>query len=281
MKKKLANFKKVGVVLKPKGDIEKIRNSFFKVKEIFEKFGGEVLLDSLSATRVSILGVDFEVMAEEADFLVALGGDGTLISLARRSYRYNKPILGVNIGNLGFLTDINPTRLAPFLEDLRKGNYRIENRIVLQIEYKNKRLYAFNDVVVTKDVLSSMIHVNVKVDGSPMNHYFGDGVIFSTPTGSTAYNLSAGGPVVYPLSDTIVITPICPHSLTQRPVVIPAHFQIEANTDGVAKLILDGQEIFPMDAIKITKAEKPVNLIHNHSRHYFSVLREKLHWGGK
>jgi len=274
-------FKKVGIVLKPKGDVEGIRNSFFKVKEVFESFGFEVLLDSLSATRVSLLGVDFEVMAEEADFLVALGGDGTLISLARRSYKYDKPILGVNIGNLGFLTDINPTRLPKFLEELKRGEFRIENRMVLKVKYGEKCLYAFNDVVVTKDVLSSMIYVNVEVDGSPMNRYFGDGVIFSTPTGSTAYNLSAGGPVVYPLSDTIVITPICPHSLTQRPVVLPANFRLGVSAEGVAKLILDGQEIFPMAPIQITKAEKPVKLIHRKGRNYFSVLREKLNWGSR
>ncbi|MRJ06167.1 MAG: NAD(+) kinase, partial [Epsilonproteobacteria bacterium] len=273
--------RKVGIILKPKGDKEKIRKYYFKVKHIFEKFGYEVFLDAFSAKMVSLLGVNFDVMAQEVDFLVALGGDGTLISVARRGYFYDKPILGVNIGNLGFLVDINPYTLPQFLEELEEGKYRIEERLVLEVVYSSHSLYAFNDVVVSKDVLSSMIYVDVDINGYYLNSYFGDGVIFSTPTGSTAYNLSAGGPIVYPLTDTLIITPICPHSLTQRPLVIPSHFSLKVKSRGVSQLILDGQEIFPMKGeVEIKKAQKPVKLLHRAGRNYFQVLRQKLNWGG-
>lgn len=270
----------MGVVLKPKGEVEGIRKSYLAVKRSFEEAGIKVVLDSFSAKMISLLGVDFEVMAQEVDLLVALGGDGTLISVARRSYRYQKPILGVNIGKLGFLTDINPGNLPQFLRELQEGKYRIEERIILKVHYNRKSLYAFNDVVVTKDVLSSMIYVDVDIGESHLNSYFGDGVIFSTPTGSTAYNLSAGGPVVYPLTETIIVTPICPHSLTQRPLVLPDTFKLKVKSRGFSQLILDGQEIFPMEGeILIEKGEQRVKLLHRYDRNYFEVLRQKLNWG--
>jgi NAD+ kinase len=153
--------------------------------------------------------------------------------------------------------------------------------MVIEIEYKNRSLYAFNDVVISKDVISSMINIQIDTNESFLNTYRGDGLIISTPTGSTAYNLSAGGPVVYPLTESFIITPICPHSLTQRPLVIPSNFVLEAKVkENFAKLILDGQEIYDLnDRITLKKAKKPAKLIHRLERNYFDVLREKLHWG--
>jgi len=220
-------------------------------------------------------------MCKEANFLVALGGDGTLISLARRAYKYDKPILGINAGNLGFLTDINPENIEEFLDKFLNKEYRIDERMVIEIDFEGKKLYAFNDVVISKDVISSMIHIKVDTNESFLNTYRGDGLIISTPTGSTAYNLSAGGPVVYPLTEGFIFTPICPHSLTQRPLVLPSDFELEIEVkEKMAKLIIDGQEIYNMNnKIKIKKAKRKAKLIHRVERNYFEVLREKLNWG--
>jgi NAD+ kinase len=271
---------KAGFVLKPKNTLE-IKNEFLKIKEIFEKYNIEVLLDSISARAIGLRGVDFEDLCKSVDFIVALGGDGTLISVTRRAYKFDKPVLGINLGNLGFLTDINPDNVEEFLKKFLKGEYRIDERMVIEIEYKKRKLYAFNDVVISKDVITSMINIKVDTNESFLNTYRGDGLIVSTPTGSTAYNLSAGGPVVYPLTESFILTPICPHSLTQRPLVLPSNFELKAKVkENFAKLILDGQEIFDLnDKITIKKAKKPAKLIHRLERNYFDVLREKLHWG--
>ncbi len=271
---------KAGFVLKPKNTAA-LKETFLKIKSIFEKKHIDVLIDSFSAKALGLLGVDFEEMCSNVDFIVALGGDGTLISVSRRAYRYDKPVLGINAGYLGFLTDINPDNIDEFLEQFLEGKYRIDERMVIEIIYKNKKLYAFNDVVISKDVISSMINIQVDTNESFLNTYRGDGLIFSTPTGSTAYNLSAGGPVVYPLTESFILTPICPHSLTQRPLVLPSNFILDVKVkENVAKLIIDGQEIYSLeDKIILKKAQKPIKLIHRLKRNYFDVLREKLHWG--
>ena len=271
---------KAGFVLKPK-NTSSLKSTFFKIKKIFEKKNIEVLIDSFSAKALGLLGIDFNEMCSSVDFIVALGGDGTLISVCRRAYKYDKPILGINAGNLGFLTDINPDNIEEFLNQFLSGKYRIDERMVIEISFKDKILYAFNDVVISKDVISSMINIQVDTNESFLNTYRGDGLIFSTPTGSTAYNLSAGGPVVYPLTESFIVTPICPHSLTQRPLVLPSSFILEVKVkEDFAKLIIDGQEIYSInEKIVLKKAQKPTKLIHRLERNYFDVLREKLHWG--
>ena len=271
---------KAGFVLKPK-DTYKIKDMFLKIRSVFEKYNIEVLLDLVSAKSIGLLGIEFESMCKQVDFIVALGGDGTLISVSRRAYKFDKPILGINAGNLGFLTDINPDNIEEFLKDFLKGNYRIDERMVIEIEYKEKTLYAFNDVVISKDVISSMINIQVDTNERFLNTYRGDGLIFSTPTGSTAYNLSAGGPVVYPLTESFILTPICPHSLSQRPLILPSDFIITAEVkENISKLIIDGQEIYSLDSkIILKKAKRKAKLIHRVERNYFDVLREKLNWG--
>jgi NAD+ kinase len=271
-----------GFVLKPKNTY-KIKDVFLEIKKIFEKKGIEVLIESMSAKSIGLLGIEFDELCKRSDFLVALGGDGTLISVSRRAYKYDKPILGINAGNLGFLTDINPDNIEEFLDKFLKGEYRIDERMVIEIEYEGGNIYAFNDAVISKDVISSMINIKVDTNESFLNTYRGDGLIIATPTGSTAYNLSAGGPIVYPLTESFILTPICPHSLTQRPLILPSNFILEVEVkEKFAKLIIDGQEIYDLkDKIKIKKAKKPAKLIHRLERNYFDVLREKLKWGEK
>ncbi|MEF3191234.1 MAG: NAD(+)/NADH kinase [Campylobacterales bacterium] len=278
--------KKVGIILRP--STPQLKEYFIRVKTAFEKYGSEVLLDSLSAGMIGLVGVPFEQMCKESSLLVSIGGDGTLISLARRSYRYNKPILGIHVGRLGFLTDIPAEEIESFIEKIYKKEFVIDQRMVIEARLERgkriKKFYAFNDIVLSKNSFTTMIHLKAFVDTKLLNVYYGDGLIISTPTGSTAYNLSAGGPIVYPLTESFIITPICPHALTQRPLVLPAKFEIKLETedDGVV-IVVDGQEIenfAKTERLSITIAPRPIRMIHRKERDFFDVLREKLGFGG-
>jgi len=279
------NIKKVGVILRPSSP--EIKEQFLQVKKSFEAKGIEVVLDNNSAQMVGLMGQSFELVCENSDVLVTLGGDGTLISAVRRSHDYNIPVFGIHAGKLGFLADIDLAELDEFIDKLVVGDYRIDKRAVLRAELITKegsiKLVAFNDIVMTRPSISKMIHLDTFVDSKPFNTYYGDGVIVSTPTGSTAYNLSAGGPVLFPLTQVFALTPISPHSLTQRPVVLPGHFTIEIKTsDASALVVVDGQDMYDFgsgDVIRIRLSGKSAQLIHRNEFNYFEVLKEKLSWG--
>ena len=276
---------RVGVVLRP--STPQLKQSYYELEKIFNKHNIEVSIDSLSGGMIGVMGMDFELLCKNSDILVTLGGDGTLISTVRRSYRFNKPVFGVYAGRLGFLADIDLHELDSFVEKLVEGHYRVDERAILEATFMQNgtqtTLYAFNDIVLTRPSVSNMIHVETLVDKQPFNTYYGDGVIVSTPTGSTAYNLSAGGPVLFPLTNVFALTPICPHSLTQRPVVLPGHFPIEMKTpQDKALMIVDGQDKIEFEAgqsIQIKLASQKVKLIHREEFNYFDVLKEKLGWG--
>ena len=273
-----------GIVIKPGGS--DLRDIYKKVKKAFEKEGIRVKLDQASAQIIGEKdGVPFEELCKSCDILVSLGGDGTLISVARRSYRYHKPVLGINVGTLGFLTDVQPNDIEDFVKKLKKGEFRIDTRMMIEVSIlgKKEHIVSFNDVVITRPAVSKMIHIDTFIGDDLLNSYYGDGLIISTPTGSTAYNLSAGGPVVYPFTNAFIFTPICPHSLTQRPLVLPGEFEIKVSTRSKSALIvIDGQDMYeftPDDVVLIKKAPVGAKLIHRKERNYFNVLREKLGWG--
>jgi len=277
--------KKVGVIIRP--STPELKASFFELKEILKRYDIEVYLDSISGGMIDIMGMDFDLLCKECDSLLTLGGDGTLISTVRRSFSYKIPIFGVYAGSLGFLADVSMDELDAFALNLSKGNYRIDERSVLEAtaikNEKEIKIHAFNDIVFTRPSISNMIHVETLVDNKAFNTYHGDGVIVSTPTGSTAYNLSAGGPVLFPLTKVFTLTPICPHSLTQRPVVLPGEFSIEMKTDdSKALIIIDGQDMHEFnkgDSIHIKLSNNYARLIHRNEFNYFEVLKEKLGWG--
>jgi len=277
--------KRIGVILRPSSP--ELKESYFNVEKIFNKYNIEVTIESISGAMIGIMGMDFNNLCNKCDVLVTLGGDGTLISAVRRSFKYDVPVFGVYAGNLGFLADINIEELDEFVSHLVKGEYRVDERSILEAKfYENENevtIYAFNDIVITRPSVSNMIHIETLVDSKAFNTYYGDGVIVSTPTGSTAYNLSAGGPVLFPLTDVFALTPICPHSLTQRPVVLPGKFSIEMKTpQDRALVIIDGQDKHEIEAgksIHIQLARKRVKLIHREKFNYFDVLKEKLNWG--
>ena len=277
--------KKVGVILRP--STPELKDDYFKLEKIFNKHNIEVVIESISGGMIGIMGMDFELLCESCDVLVTLGGDGTLISVSRRSFKYNIPIIGVYAGSLGFLADVKLSELDDFVLSITKNNYRIDERSILEASFKENnqevKIYALNDVVITRPSVSNMIHVETLVDSKAFNTYYGDGVIVSTPTGSTAYNLSAGGPVLFPLTNVFALTPICPHSLTQRPVVLPGEFSIEMKTPREkALVIIDGQDKHELElgeSIHIKLATNRIKLIHREEFNYFEVLKEKLSWG--
>ncbi|MGZ5208881.1 MAG: NAD(+)/NADH kinase [Sulfuricurvum sp.] len=282
---KLESINRVGIILRP--STPELKEMFLEAKRIFKSRGIEVSIDHISGGMIDVMGQPFEMMCQNSDFLVTIGGDGTLISAVRRSYSYQLPVLGIHAGKLGFLADLDFTELEVFVDKLISGDYRIDKRAMLQATIVTKhgenKVVAFNDIVLTRPSISKMIRLETYVDGKNFNTYYGDGVVISTPTGSTAYNLSAGGPVLFPHTNVFALTPICPHSLTQRPVVLPGHFEIEIKTpDASALLIVDGQDIFEItdsDTVHIKLADGGAHLIHRCEFNYFDVLREKLGWG--
>jgi len=224
------------------------------------------------------------------EMIVVLGGDGTLLSVARQVWNKNIPILGVNLGGLGFLTEITLNELYPVLEKVLRNEFEINEREVLNASVirKGKRIAEFivlNDAVINKGALARIIDLETTINDEYLSTFRSDGLIISTPTGSTAYNLSAGGPIVYPSLHTIIITPICPHTLTIRPIIIPDDVRIRAllkSRDEEVTLTLDGQQGFRLefeDVVEVGKAEGRILLIKSPYRHYFELLREKLKWG--
>lgn len=281
------SIEKIGVILRP--STPELKSYFFHIKSLFENLDMEVRLDANSAGMIGLIGIKFEDLCAWSDILVSIGGDGTLISVVRRGFLYKKPVLGINMGNLGFLTDIQKDEIEDFVHSLKSKDFRVDRRMILEITHKTKdgrakKFYALNDAVLSRKNISKMVHIKAIVDNKPFNTYYGDGLIISTPTGSTAYNISSGGPIVYPFSKIIIITPICPHSLTQRPLVLPNEFSIdfEVSNNEQAIATLDGQEIIEFnqgDYLNMKISPTNALLIHKKDRSFFKVLREKFNWG--
>ncbi|MDD3008714.1 MAG: NAD(+)/NADH kinase [Arcobacter sp.] len=278
----LPTIKTAGVILRPSSP--ELKKTFNEIKKLFEDSNIEILLENNSANMIGLEGHSLEGLCKKVDFLISVGGDGTLLSVVRKSFKYDKPVLGINLGTLGFLTDISMEQLPKFIEDLKNNIYKIDNRMMVEGSVNLNKFVAFNDIVISRKSISSMIKIKGKIDGKSFNTYYGDGVIISTPTGSTAYNLSVGGPIVYPLTEAFIVTPVAPHSLTQRPLVMPADFEIEfkiMDNQG-AVVIVDGQDIYEIEqnqSIKIKIANKKAKMLHRIQRNYFEVLNEKLRWG--
>jgi len=283
---KLAQIKVAGFVIKP--EAPEILPLYESIKKKFEARNIKVLLVEHSAEMMGLpCGIEFDTLCQDSDFLVSLGGDGTLLSLVRKSYGYHKPVLGINGGTLGFLADVTISEVDRFLDNLLLGEYRIDDRMMIdgyiQTADGRKKFHAFNDVVITRPSISHMVKIDASIDGEWFNTYRGDGLIISTPTGATAYNLAAGGPVMYPLTKAFIMTPIAAHSLTQRPLVLPSNFTIDLSSpkDKVVVMVdgQDGYEMMKGEVLVINGAQIGAKLLHKKERNYFSVLREKLSWG--
>ncbi len=224
------------------------------------------------------------------EMLVVLGGDGTLLSVARLIKGRDVPILGVNLGSMGFLSEVTIEEMFPVLEQILDGNYRIDRRMMLKAQILRqgtciKEQSLLNDVVINKSALARILTLEVRVDGNYLTTFQADGLILSTPTGSTAYSLAAGGPIIYPSLSSILLTPICPHTLTNRPIILPVDSTVEVtlrSEERDAYVTLDGQLGLPFlenDVAKIQQSDYTVPLIKSPFRDYFEVLRTKLKWG--
>jgi NAD+ kinase len=243
---------------------------------------------------ISDRDLEREQMPNEVDLVVVLGGDGTLLAMADRIGQAGRdiPILGVNFGSLGFLTEIRIDELYPSLEAVLNGSARYDERLMLHAEAHRAgqppdNRIVLNDVVFTKTALSRMIELSVSVSGSFVTRVKADGLIIASPTGSTAYNLAAGGPIVHPVVDALVLTPIAPHTLTNRPVIIPASAVVEVHpfveSEGEDVFVTyDGQTGYALrqgDAVRVQRAKQMLRLVKAPARTYFEILREKLKWG--
>lgn len=250
----------------------------------------EVLGDRLLAHTLGWARVDDRELATRAELVVVLGGDGTLIHAARLLDGRPTPLLGINLGSLGFMTEIPVEELFPTMDEVLAGRFKVDSRMKLSCRLiREGRVIVedeiLNDVVINKGALARIADHEVSVDGVPIATYKADGVILATPTGSTAYSLSAGGPIVHPSVDCTVLTPICSHALTHRPIVVPADrtIRISLRTETADTfLTLDGQTGHSLqcgDSIEVVRSPNRVNLVRNTRVGYFSILRQKLHWG--
>jgi len=241
-------------------------------------------------TGCAVTVVDDTDIAKQVDLMLVLGGDGTMIATARMVADTELPVMGVNYGGLGYLAEFPIEELFPALEAILRGEYQVQQRVMLSVEMwrgdeLTTRNRVLNDVVVNKSALARIIEIEAYLNRQFVNSFRADGLIVATPTGSTAYNLSAGGPIIFPSMNAVVITPICPFTLSNRPIVVPDDSVIEirlmTRNEEVA-LTLDGQVGLPMqagDRVTIRKSKAAFNLVQPPNRNYFDVLRNKLKWG--
>ncbi len=281
--------KNIGILTKPK--FPEIKSTLQDVVAWLRARSINVILDTTSATLLGEQGgVQKTQLASKADVLLVLGGDGTMLNAARLAGERSIPILGVNLGGLGFLTEVRLENLYPSLERVFANDFVLDERLMLQTHVHRHgetvaRGVVLNDVVVSKGTLARMIELRISIQGQFVTNLRGDGVIVTTPTGSTAYSLSAGGPIINPAVQSLMVTPICPHTLTHRPLIVPATAEIEVtltSKDDGAMATLDGQVGVAMiqgDTVEIKMSEYRTRLIRFPESSYYEVLREKLKWG--
>ena len=255
--------------------------------------GRDVYCDPATARFARLKAVvcaDAATLARQVDLLVVFGGDGTMLRVAREIAGSRTPILGVNLGSLGFLTDVPSARLSQALQCVWSSRFRFESRVLIQaIGRCHGRLVnqtALNDIVIGRGIASRLIELDVAVDGAPLTRYRCDGLIVSSPTGSTAYSLAAGGAVVFPTAEVFALTPICPHTLSNRAVILPLTATIEVKVISpkpATILSADGQVVSKLatgDTITIRRARRTVRLMHLSGSSFCETLRRKLHWRG-
>ena len=287
--------KRIGIVLKPnqpdalKTVCELV--SWLDERGITLTGTPELERDRIQAeTGCTVVQLPREDMAANVDLILVLGGDGTMIAVARMLGDHEVPVLGVNYGGLGYLAEFRIEELYQALESILSGNFRLDRRVMLDVALQRggelvTQNRVLNDVVINKSALARIIEIEAYLNQRFVNSFRADGLIISTPTGSTAYNLSAGGPVIFPSMNAVVITPICPFTLSNRPIVVPDNATIELHLktdEEEVTLTLDGQVGFTLkdeDRVVIRKSSVTFNLVQPSNRNYFDVLRDKLRWG--
>lgn len=285
-------FKTVGLVGKHESAVA--CGSLARLKAWLTQSGYRVLVtpDSQTVCRAADTEVaDLAQMGAVADLVIVLGGDGTMLNAARALASHKVPMIGVNQGRLGFLADVSVDTMLVTLEEMLAGEHQIEDRVLLDCRIEDgdqilRTAHAFNDVVVSKSTMGRLIEFEVYIDGLFVYSQRSDGLVVATPTGSTAYALSAGGPILHPTLEAIVLAPICPHTLSARPIAVNSHFEIEINLIHAAdaRVHFDGQDHYDLavgQRVIVKRAPNSVRLLHPINHNYYDTLRQKLHWGEK
>lgn len=280
--------KKIGIICKPgRPEPEEILHELLPW---LRQKGYETFVDQEAAAALNIRGYTRKEIASSVDVAFVLGGDGTMLSASRAVAEKGVPILGINLGSMGFMAEINKDELYEVVDRILSGDCVIEERLMLtaRIRRNGEQIEGYtvlNDVVINKGALARIIDMETFINGKYVTTYKADGLIIATPTGSTAYSLSASGPIVYPTLDSILLTPICPHTLTNRPILLPDDFGIEVVVRTLSEdvyLTLDGQigaHLRMDDVIEISRADYKTRLLIPYERDYFEILRDKLRWG--
>ena len=281
--------KKIGIIAK---NIPRAHGAVKKLSKWLAARGKKVLLDERTASDLGMAGVASKDLPSLVDMVIVLGGDGTLLSAARlvADSKKNVPIFGVNLGSLGFMAEVSLDELYANLEKALAGKLQAEERMMLTagIIRRGKKVSEYNvlnDAVISKGAIARMVSLEVSVGDDYLTSIRADGLILATPTGSTAYSLSAGGPIIHPALQCFVVTPICPHTLSNRPIAIPdsaiVRVKLVSRSEGVS-LSLDGQVVSPLrlnDIVEVKKAKYRVRLIKHPTKNYYEILRTKLKWG--
>jgi NAD+ kinase len=275
------NYKKAGIVVKPHNEVvvyleravKALKN--FRVDVVLEKIAADLIGGKSNISR--------EDIGRHVDIIILIGGDGTFLSIARQAVENRVPMAGFNLGALGFLTELHKESIEKDLEQIFYGQPKISTRKLLEIAYKGKTYMTLNDVVAGKGNIARIIKLKLDIDDSHVAEIKADGLIISTPTGSTAYSLASGGPIVSPKVNGLIITPICPHSLTFRPLVIPDHSSVKVAliSDLEGYITMDGQMVLPMlkgDFFTTRISPKTLQMVESREMNYYKLLNEKLHW---
>ena len=292
MNRRQSTFVNVALVAKP-GE-PRVAGCLDQVVAVIEDYGLNLVMDEIAGEIHGTKNYavrDYDTLFDDRDLVIAVGGDGTLLQAAAAASTHDLAVVGINLGRLGFLTDLNPQHVADGLNDILSGNYLVDERPILRCTLSRKGEtvtagYAVNDVVIQKWATAGLISFDTYVDGGFVHAQRSDGMIISTSTGSTAYALAGGGPIIHPSVAALALVPICPHSLTNRPVIVRdnANIEIVMTTEHIdqARVTCDGADIAslaPGDRIEISKHDKTVRLLHTREHNHFVSLRTKLNWG--
>lgn len=284
-------FSTIGIITKPQA--ESVQKTLQALFDFLKKNNCEIVLDDQIPDTINccdFVKKDRIGLGESCDLIIVVGGDGTILNAVRSLAHANTPLLGINVGRLGFLADVSPDELEEALDEILNGSYREEQRLLLEMQVKrgDKIIFeadAFNDVVVHIRDIARMMEFETRINDEFVNSSRADGIVISTPTGSTAYALSAGGPLLHATLDAIALVPISPHTLSNRPLVVNADSEIDilvCNTkDGIAQVTCDGQlssDVHAGDHIIIRRKHDKITLLHPKNHNYFEILRAKLHW---
>ena len=291
MKKSADHFKRIGLI----GNAEKSASaaSVRAAARLIRAAGRKVYCDAATAQLARVpctISPNAATLAQAVDLLIVFGGDGTMLHTAREIAGSDTPMLGINIGGLGFLTAVPSDQLPAALKLLWRGEFRFESRALIEaggtVRGKKLKATALNDIVISRGAISRLIALDVSVDGEPITRYRCDGLIISSPTGSTAYSLAAGGAIVMPTAEVFVLTPVCPHALSNRSIILPLSSSIQVKTLPSSTDIMlnaDGQVVGTLDVgdtLTIRRSRSTVRLVHLANGSFLEALRRKLHWRG-